>query len=163
MPMLLLYHTKTGHTLEAGKAIAAGVTEAGGSIQLVLAKDFNPAQARDCDLLIVGSPCWGGSMGAGVSAPIAAALKQLTTEINGKPCAGFSVNGSVGGLNTVKALGVLLKRKKCSEYLPGPVAKGGAPLSLWKGPAIKDKDLSLLKSFGAQLVQKLGMSVGKSK
>jgi hypothetical protein len=94
-------------------------------------------------------------MGAGVSTPVAKALKALASEIKGKFCAGFSVNGSLGGQNTVKALGVLLRRKGCCQYLAGPVAKAGAPLSLWKGPAVMEKDLALYREFGAQLAKNI--------
>jgi flavodoxin len=153
MRALLLYHTKTGHTLEAAEAIAKGITSAGSMVQLVPAKEFLPSQMADYNMLIVGSPCWGGSMGAGISGPIQKALNGLSTEVKGKTCAGFSVNGGKGGLNTVRAMGAILNGKGCAKYISGPVAKAGAPLSLWKGPAVTEKDLLGYETFGIELAK----------
>lgn len=152
--VFLLYHTKTGHTLDAAKAMAEGLKAAGNEVRLVAAKEFNPQEMKNYDLLLVGSPCWGGSMGAGISGPIAKALNQLENEVQGKPCAGFSVNGNLGGKNTVAAMGAILKQKGCSVYIEGPVAKGGAPLSLWKGPDVTAEDLAKCREFGQQLVKR---------
>jgi NAD(P)H dehydrogenase (quinone) len=150
---LLLYHTKTGHTLEAANAIAQGIQSARGSATLVLAKDFIPQAIIQQDVFIVGSPCWGGSMSHGVSTPIATAIKKITNELSGKLCAGFSVNGAVGGKNTVKALGERLRAKGCSDYLAGPICKAGAPFSLWVGPAVTSEDITCCQDFGADLVK----------
>jgi len=150
---LLLYHTKTGHTLEAANAIAQGIQSAKGSATLVLAKDFIPQAITQHDVFIVGSPCWGGSMSHGVSTPIATAIRKIAHELSGKLCAGFSVNGAVGGKNTVKALGERLRAKGCSDYLAGPISKAGAPFSLWVGPAVTFEDITRCQVFGADLVK----------
>jgi len=154
MNALLLYHTKTGHTLEAANAIIQGIQKAGGSVTLVPAKDFTPQTINQYDMLIVGSPCWGGSIAGGVSTPISDALNKITNEVKGKLCAGFSVNGGYGGQSTVRSMGERLKAKGCSEYIAGPVAKAGAPLSLWVGPAVKPEDLARYRAFGEELVKK---------
>ena len=117
MNALLLYHTKTGHTLEAANAIVQGIQSAGGSVTLVLAKDFTPQTINQYDVLIVGSPCWGGSIANGISTPIADAINKITNEVTGKLCAGFSVNAGYGGESTVQSLGERLKAKGCADYL----------------------------------------------
>ena len=154
MNALLLYHTKTGHTLEAANAIVQSIQSAGGSVTLVLAKDFTPQTINQYDVLIVGSPCWGGSIANGIATPIADAIKKITYEIRGKLCAGFSVNSAFGGESTVKSLGERLKAKGCADYVAGPVAKAGATLSLWVGPAVKPEDLARYRAFGEDLVKK---------
>lgn len=154
MNALLLYHTKTGHTLEAANAIVQGIQSAGGSVTLVLAKDFTPQTINQYDVLIVGSPCWGGSVAHGIATPIADAIKKITGEIKGKLCAGFSVNSAFGGENTVKSIGARLKAKGCADYVAGPVAKAGATLSLWVGPAVKPEDLARYRTFGEDIVKK---------
>jgi flavodoxin len=154
MNALLLYHTKTGHTLEAANAIVKGIQSAGGSVMLVLAKDFTPQTINQYDVLIVGSPCWGGSIASGVSTPISDAMKTITNEVKGKLCAGFSVNASFGAKSTVKSIGERLKEKGCTEYVEGPVAKAGAPLSMWVGPTVKPEDLDRYRAFGEDLVKK---------
>jgi flavodoxin len=154
MNALLLYHTKTGHTLEAANAIVQGIQSAGGSVTLVLAKDFIPQTINQYDVLIVGSPCWGGSIASGVATPISDAINKITNEVKGKLCAGFSVNAGYGGESTVKSLGERLKAKGCADYAAGPVAKAGAPLSLWVGSAVKPEDLARYRAFGEDLVKK---------
>jgi flavodoxin len=154
MNALLLYHTKTGHTLEAANAIVQGIQSAGGSVTLVLAKDFNPQTINQYDVLIVGSPCWGGSIAGGIAAPISEALNKITHDVTGKLCAGFSVNAGYGGESTVKSIGESLKAKGCAEYIAGPVAKAGVAFSLWVGPAVKPEDLARYRAFGEDLVKK---------
>lgn len=154
MNALLLYHTKTGHTLEAANAIVQGIQSAGGSVTLVLAKDFTPQSINQYDVFIVGSPCWGGSVASGVAAPIAEAIKKITNEVRGKLCAGFSVHSSFGGESTVRSIGERLKAKGCADYVAGPVAKAGVTLSLWVGPAVKPEDLARYRTFGEDLVKK---------
>jgi flavodoxin len=154
MNALLLYHTKTGHTLEAANAIVQGIQSAGGSVKLVLAKDFTPQTINQYDVLIVGSPCWGGSIAGGISTPISNAIKKITGEVKGKLCAGFSVNSGYGGESTVKSIGERLKAEGCTDYVAGPVAKAGAPLSLWVGSAVKPEDLARYRAFGEDLVKK---------
>ncbi|KQC10462.1 MAG: hypothetical protein APR62_12110 [Smithella sp. SDB] len=154
MNALLVYHTKTGHTLEAANAIVQGIQSAGGSVTLVLAKDFIPQTINHYDVLIVGSPCWGGSVASGVAGPIADAIKKITNEVKGKLCAGFSVNSAFGGESTVRSIGERLKAKGCADYVAGPVAKAGATLSLWVGPAVKPEDIARYRTFGEDLVKK---------
>jgi len=156
---LLLYHTKTGHTLEAANAVARGIRAAQGSVTLASAKDFIPQTIREYDVFVVGSPCWGGSMSHGISTPIAKAIKKITTELSGKLCAGFAVNGAKGGENTVRALGERLESKGCSEYLAGPVSKAGVPFSLWVGPAVTSEDLARCQVFGENLVKRFNTEI----
>ena len=154
MNALLLYYTKTGHTLEAAHAIVQGIESAGGSATLVSAKDFTPQTIHQYDVLIVGSPCWGGSIAGGISTPIADAMNKITNEVKGKLCAGFSVHAGYGGESTVKSIGERLKAKGCADYVAGPVAKAGVAFSLWVGSAVKPEDLTRYRAFGEDLVKK---------
>jgi flavodoxin len=154
MKALILYHTKTGHTLEAANAIAEGIGEAGGQSTLVSVKDFVPAAIAEYDVFVVGSPCWAGGIGReGIASLVKKALDSIDSEAHGMLCAGFSVNAGGGGENTVKSIGALLNRKGCKRYYGGPVGKAGVPLSLWKGPSLKEADLKRYRAFGAELVQ----------
>lgn len=155
MKVLILYFTKTGHTLEAANATAEGIRSAGSEVDLVPIKDFNAVELAYYDALIVGSPCWNGAISSsGVAKPITQALNTLTPEtLKGKRCGGISVNASMGGENTVKTMGKILAQKGCEDYRPGPVAKAGVPLSLWKGPSVTPKDEELFKAFGTEFVE----------
>ena len=84
MKVLILYFTKTGHTLEAANATASGIRSAGSEVNLQSTKDFRATELADYDALIVGSPCWGAAINnSGVAKPI------TTTTANADRCKGF--------------------------------------------------------------------------
>jgi len=155
MKTLILYFTKSGHTLEAADATAAGIRSAGSEVNLVSANGFRTTELANYDALIVGSPCWGGTInGSGVAKPVVQALNALPPEsLKGKRCAGISVCAVMGAETTVKAIGEMLVQKGCEDYRDGPIAKAGVPLSLWKGPAVSPEDEVLFKAFGAGFVK----------
>lgn len=154
MRILILYHTKTGHTLEATQAIAEGINSAGSEVEIFTAKDFTVGTIQEYDGLIVGSPCWAGSITrAGIAGPIKEAVASLPdNSLAGKRCGGISICASMGGANTVKALEKILAQKGCSDYRPGPDAKAGVPFSVIKGPSVKMEDRERFKEYGVQFV-----------
>jgi menaquinone-dependent protoporphyrinogen IX oxidase len=153
MKVLMLYHTKTGHTLEAANATAEGIRSAGSEVDLVSAKDWNPAELTNYDALIVGSPCWFGSVAGGIATPVQGALDSLTSNaLQGKRCGAISVGAFAGAAGTVTAMGAVLERKGASEFRPGPVARAGVPLSLVKGPSVNATDEERFRAFGAEFV-----------
>ena len=154
MRILILYFSKTGHTLEAVNATAEGIRSAGSEADLVIAGDFRASMITEYDGLIVGSPCWAGSVtSSGVAKPILRAVGSLSPDcLKDKRCGGISVYSIKGGQTTVAHLGILLSRKGCEDYRPGPAAKAGRPLSLWKGPSVGDQDEARFKAYGAEFV-----------
>lgn len=155
MNVLLVYFTKTGHTLEAANATAEGIRSAGSEVDLVAADHFDAAALTAYDALIVASPCWAGSVGRPMFAkPIDRALNALASDaVQGKRCGGISVHSGMGAENTVSAIGNLLAQKGCTDYRPGPVARAGVPFSVWVGPAVDSKDKARFSAFGAAFVQ----------
>ncbi|MDQ1329303.1 MAG: flavodoxin [Candidatus Poribacteria bacterium] len=156
MKVLILYYTKTGHTLEAVNAVAEGIKNAGSGVEIVNVKDFVADKVSDYDALIVGSPCWAGSTSkkAGIAEPVKKALIALKADaLNGKTCGGVTVHSGAGGEVTLKNIGAILTDKGSKEYKPGPIAKAGIPLSLWKGPSVSAKDLELCKAYGTEFVK----------
>lgn len=154
MKILILYFSKTGHTLEAANATADGIRSAGSEADMVTVSDFQASMVPDYEGLIVGSPCWAGSVtSTGVAKPILRALDSLSPDcLKGKRCGGISVHSTMGGETTVVHLGKLLSRKGCEDYRPGPAAKAGRPLSLWKGPSVGARDEARFKAYGAEFV-----------
>lgn len=154
MKVLVLYFTRTGHTLEAATATARGIEAAGAQADLVAVGDFDPAKIANYDAVIVGSPCWSGMFGSGIAKPIAQALHKLSSQaLSGKRCGGIAVNAAAGAQTTVKSIGEILRQKGCTDYRPGPIAAAGAPMSLWKGPAVKPADEESFKNFGSEFVK----------
>jgi flavorubredoxin len=153
MKVLLLYHTKTGHTLEAANAVAEGIRSTGSEVDLVAAKEFAAGQVADYDALIVGSPCWFGSVLGGIATPVAQALDGLAADaLEGKKTGALSVGAFAGAKGTVAAMGAILQQKGCAEFVPGPTARAGVPLSVVKGPSVSAKDEDAFRDFGAQFV-----------
>ena len=154
MKVLILYHTKTGHTLEAANATAEGIRSAGSQADLVSAKNWNPTALANYDALIVGSPCWAGSVtSSGVATPITRALDSLAPgALQGKRCSGISVHSGMGAETTVRTIGEILAQKGAADYRPGPVARAGVPLSLWKGPSVSVEDEERFRAFGAEFI-----------
>jgi multimeric flavodoxin WrbA len=153
MKALILYHTKTDHTLETANATAEGIRSAGSEADLVTAKDLSPGQLTNYDALIVGSLCWWGSVAGGIATPIQKALDGLASDaLRGKRCGAISVGAFAGAKGTVAALGALLAQKGAGGFRPGPTARAGVPLSLAKGPSVSAKDEERFKAFGAQFV-----------
>jgi multimeric flavodoxin WrbA len=154
MRVLILYHSKTGHMLEAANATAEGVRSAGSEVDIVAVTDFRADSIAEYDGLILGSPCWSGSITrSGVAKPIKRAVSAMPEScLEKKSCGGISVHSTTGGAHTVKALGKLLSRKGCRDYRPGPAAKAGVPLSLWKGPSVCPQDEERFKAYGAEFV-----------
>jgi multimeric flavodoxin WrbA len=153
MRVLILYHTKTGHTLEAANGTAEGIRSAGSEADLVTAKDFGLGQLQGYDALIVGSPCWWGSVAGGIATPIQKALGVLTPDtLVGKRCGAISVGAFAGAVKTVMNVGSILAEKGCDEFKPGPTARAGLPLSLAKGPSVTAEDVERFKAFGSEFV-----------
>ncbi len=154
MRIMVLYYSKTGHTLEAAKATAEGIRSAGSKADLVAVNDFGAAAVADYDGLILGSPCWAGCVTPrGVAKPVLQALDSLPPDcLKGKRCGGISVHSKMGGKTTVGTLGRLLFRKGCDDYRPGPAARAGIPFSLWKGPSVGARDEGRFKAYGAEFV-----------
>jgi flavodoxin len=153
MKVLILYHTRTGHTLEAANAAAEGIRGAGGEAEIVEAGDLDGADLSACDGLIVASPCWGGSIAMGVAWPVLRALNALPGgALAGVRCGAISVHSGFGGERTIATLGKLLAHKGCDDFYAGPAARAGSPLSIWVGPPVSDEDAARYRDYGARFV-----------
>lgn len=154
MKILILYHSKTGHTLEAANATASGIRSAGSEADIVAVKDFNQNTLDNYDALILGSPCWSGSVnGSGIAGPLKKVINKLPSDfIKTKRCGGISVFAFAGGQNTVRSLKKALLKKGCRDFKSGPSAKAGVALSLWEGPSVTEQDEDLFKTYGVQFV-----------
>jgi flavodoxin len=156
MKVLILYYSKTGHTLEAANATANGIRSAGSEVHLIAATEFASTRIASYDALIVASPCWAGSAGrAMLPKPLDRALAALAAcDLREKRCGGISVHSGIGGEDTIKHIGEILMQKGNTDYRPGPVARAGVPFSLWKGPSVQPQDEALFTAYGKAFVAK---------
>ncbi len=155
MKVLILYFTKTGHTLEAVNATAEGIRTSGSEAVLVTAKEFDSAKLADYDALIVASPCWAGSAGVPtLPQPLRQALTFLPADtLRDMRCGGISIHSGMGAENTVKRIGEMMAQKGCTGYQPGPVARAGVPFSIFKGPSVSSEDKARFSAYGTSFVK----------
>lgn len=154
MRVLVLYYTKTGHTLEAAEATAKGIRTAGSEADLVSVDAFDAARLSDYDAFVVGCPCWAGITGHAIlPPPMDRTLNALPAGIlAGKRCGGVSVHSGTGAENTVRYIGEILVQKGCEDFRPGPVARAGVPFSLWVGPPVGPEDEAQFRAYGTAFV-----------
>ena len=110
---------------------------------------------KNYDRIIVGSPCWAGTVSTnGVAGPMRKVLKELPNDIiKEKICGVYSVYALAGVKNTIKTLSKTLTNKGCKKVMVRPLAKAGTPFSITKGSSVSSKDLELYKNFGKTIVQ----------
>jgi len=157
MNAVILYYTKTGHTLEAISPIAQALQEKGVSTNIVLAKDFDSTALNDIDIFIVGTPCWGGSSGiTGVATPIQKALKKINSNALEKvKCFGVAVHAKYGGEATLNHLEKLLKNHGAVGMVKAPIAKAGVLTSIVKGKSVTPQDEQILYDFAESSISDL--------
>lgn len=154
MNALIIYHTKTGHTLEAVTPIADGLKSKNVTAEIVLAKELNSEKINDAEIIVFGTPCWGGSSGiTGVATPIQKAIKKLDKQaLANKICVGVAVHAKNGGEATLKHLEKLLSAKGCKQMIKAPVAKAGVLTSIIKGKSVSKDATNQLFEFAKTLV-----------
>jgi len=156
---LIVYHTKTGHTRQAGEDIAAGLAEKGVEAALKGVAEVSAEELSAYDVVVVGSPCHAGSvkvMFSGIARPVSRWLGGLAADaFVGTSVAAYSVYSRFGGLSTVKSLERLLADMGGRVLKPGPAVKAGVPLSLWRGPDASPEDRERLRQFGRDLAGEL--------
>jgi len=156
MKTIIVYYSKTGHTLDAARDIAAGMEKNKVTPEIKNSKEIKYGELAGYDLILVGSPCHAGStapLRSGIARPLERFLKSIPKgSLREKKAAAFSVHAGLGAENTVASLEKLLKRTGAVVvYSPGPAVRAGAPLSLWRGPDYSAKDKDKLQKFGSEL------------
>lgn len=154
MRTLIIYHTKTGHTLEAIRPFADTLKEAGAEARIVLAKDFTASMLTNFDSFVIGTPCWGGSSGVtGVAIPIISAVKKLSSDaLQDRLCGGIVVHARYGGKATMSHVERLLRSKGCTNSVSGPVVKAGTLGSVFKGRSVTKQDEELIRAYGKEFI-----------
>jgi len=150
MKIAILYYSKSGHTLNAAKAIAEGIKSQGSDVDIINVNNLEPPILKIYDGVIFGSPCWAGSISKnGIASPVKKALKKLPDNaLKGKLAGGYSIHAGKGGNTTLKSLEQIINTKGCKDFIAGPVGKAGTPFSIGKGPSLSKEDLTLFTNYG---------------
>lgn len=150
MNICILYYSKTGHTLNAAKAISKGILENNNTSFIMNEKTFDLQKLKDADSIIIGTPCWAGSISSnGIAYPLKKVLKKLPDDIfENKKCGYYALYAISGEQTTLRTLEKTLKEKGCTNINKGFSAKAGTPFSVTIGKSISESDLDLFKQYG---------------
>src|SRR4030042_3065947 len=148
---LVMYYTKTGHTETAAEAVARGLESGKAEVTVRELLSVDPEELREYSIIAVGSPTRGGKPARKVKKFLKGLGKK---SLKGKQASVFSAYAGFRGRKTLKRMRKLLKRKKAKGGPRGGAGKAGAPLSLWKGPDLREKDIKRLEELGKALAKK---------
>jgi flavodoxin len=161
---MIIYYTKTGHTLDAAKDIAAGMKENNIIADIKDVKDVKINDLTHYDLILVRSPCHAGSIpfSSGIAGPIEQFLQSIPRDfLKGKKAGAFSVHSSFGGEKTVSSIEKRLQIAGADVVMPGPAVKAGAFMSLYRGPDYSRLDREKLQRFGEAITGPQLQSAGR--
>ncbi|MDD5448685.1 MAG: flavodoxin domain-containing protein [Actinomycetota bacterium] len=152
---LVIYHTKTGHTLQAAEDIARGLSESGIECTIKAASSLTESGKSDLDefdIVIFGTPTYGNRLYRLPARPVEKFLDSLSPRgLEGKTCGAFAVNARMGGSKLVKNIEKRLLRLGGKVVTGGPVIIAGVPLSLWKGRGASPKDVNKCEEYGRRV------------
>ena len=149
----IVYHSGYGHTDVLAKAVAEGVTRAGGTANLIklegAEQDFTAAldAVTAADGVILGSPTYMGDVSVPMRAFMVASSKAWFTQAwKDKLAAGFTNGASFGGNkdNTLTAMWVLSMQHGM----------------LWAGPGVPNAQINRNVDAGAEHANRIGSSLG---
>lgn len=153
---LILYFSKSGHTKKMAGAIAEGVEAEKVSVTVTDVSKANVDELLTADAVILGSPCYYGSMAAEMKAFLDASVKHHG-KLAGKVGGAFTSSGMLGGGNETTLLSLLQ-----ALLIHGMVVPGQSRASHYGAVAVGDPDARALEEclqYGkrlAQLTLKLG-------
>ena len=106
--VLIVYFSHGGNTRKMAEALAAGVEDAGCSVELKKVSEATVDDLRAADGVLLGSPCYFGGMSAEVKAFIDESIKLFGKgELVGKPAGVFASTGGIGGGGELTLLSML--------------------------------------------------------
>ena len=130
--VLVTYYSRTGNTEKMAEEVAAGAREVEGvKVELKPVGEVRVEELLDYDGIIIGSPCYYGTMAAEVKQLIDESV-QFHGQLEGKVGGAFSSSAQVGGgnettvLDILKALlihGMIIQGTPMGDHY-GPVAVG---------------------------------------
>lgn len=104
--MLIIYYSRTGNTEKMAQAVQNGVREEGIEVVLKKVEDAVPEELLGYDGIIVGSPCYFGTMVGEVKTFLDKSVSHFG-KLKGKVGAAFASSGILGGGNETTVLDIL--------------------------------------------------------
>ncbi len=154
MKTLIVFHSQSGHTLEAAYYLEQGLLGAGFEVIRSRPAEFKRKFLEESRVVLVGTPCHAGSVPGcnGISKPIRDFLGQLPENaLKGRIALPFCVYSRYGGRKTLTAMSGLLGGLGADVVMPGIAVRAGSCLSLWSGPNISQIDAKALRDIGVRI------------
>lgn len=149
----IVYHSGYGHTAVLAESVAAGVSAAGGTPNLIkldsAEQDFTAAleAVSAADAVIFGSPTYMGDVSVPMRAFMVASSKiWFTAGWQDKLASGFTVGGSFGGNkdHTLTSMIVLAMQHGM----------------IWAGPGVPNAQINRNEDAGAAQANRIGAALG---
>lgn len=154
--ILVVYHSKTGHTEKMAFAVAEGAKQVKG-IDVVVRKvdETSNEDLLNADGIIVGSPTYYGQMSGKVKKLFDKSVK-IHGKLEGKVGGAFTSSGGIASGAETTLLSIL-----CAMLIHGMIVQGSAKTEHYGATSVgspEDEDIKICKSLGkrvANLVTKL--------
>ena len=155
--VLMVYYSNGGNTRKLGEALAKAVEDNGVSVLIKKVQDATLDDLRRCDGLLLGSPCYFGTIAAPIKEFIDESVKLYGKgELEGKPGGAFCSTGAIGGGGETTLIALL-----SAMLIHGMVVQGIRKIGHFGPLAIGEPDERVLgdcKQYGehfAKLVKRL--------
>lgn len=135
---LIVYFSKTGHTRKMADAIAEGLSSTNVSVTSTEVSRASVDDLDHADVIMLGSPCYYGSMAAEMKAFLDASVKYHG-KLAGKLGGAFSSSGMLGGGNETTVLSIIE-----ALLIHGMIVQGNAKIGHYGTVAIGDPNKDAL-------------------
>jgi NAD(P)H dehydrogenase (quinone) len=145
---LVIYCSKSGHTKRMAEAVAMGIESAQVSVTLLDVQRANIDDLLEANAVVLGSPCYYGTMSAEMKAFLDASVKYHG-KLAGKVGGAFASSGMLGGGNETTVLSLL-----AALLIHGMIVEGHARIGHYGPVAVGDPDEHTLEEcriYGKQL------------
>lgn len=140
---LVVYSSQSGHTKKMAEEIARGIEGAKVSVTLVEVGHAKIDDLKDADAIVLGSPCYYGSMAADLKRFLDESVKYHG-KLEGRIGGAFASSGMLGGGNETTVRGII-----DALMIHGMLVKGNSRISHYGPVAVGEPDEQAIKECAA--------------
>ena len=148
--VLIVYYSRTGDTEKMAGLVAEGVRQIGCAVETKAVKDAKPADLKDADGIILGSPAYYGSMAGDMKKFVDESVKCHGALV-GKVGGAFSCSHNVGGGSESAVMALLMAMLAHGMIIPGAV----------EGPHFGPVAIGTPDGKAAESCRRMGETVGR--
>jgi NAD(P)H dehydrogenase (quinone) len=151
--ILIIYYSRTGNTEKMAQEVQEGVREEGVEVVTKKVGDTVPEELMGYDGIIVGSPCYFGTMAGEIKMFFDKSVSHFG-KLEGKVGAAFSSSGILGGGNETTVLDIIKALLVHGMIIQGDTKTGHyGPVAIGAPDKQAQKECSRLGRRVAQLVK----------